>query len=160
MSGQEKKFPFDDLARSKGYSPEKLKGFVEKCRNVSHILKGKGKSGKPIFIKIDLKKIKNKKQSQDWLWLEFKNPKGNSGWLHGDADFVVFERTGDFIFVNRKELVAWCGSSQKIRYDLPFVGLAKRAKYRIYKRAGTKEEVTQVEVKELKKLKSFQIWEK
>lgn len=160
MSEQEKKFLFDEIAKSKGYSPQKLKGFVENCKNVSHLLKGKAKNGKLVKIRIDLKKIKNKKQNQDWLWLEFKNPKGNPGWLHGDADFIVFERTNDFIFVNRKELVSWCGSSQKIRYDLPFVGLAKRAKYRIYKRAGTKEEVTQVELKEIKKLKSFQLWNK
>jgi len=160
MPAQDKKFPFDDLAKSKGYSPEKLKSFTENWKNVSHLLKGKGKGGKPVIIKVDLKKIKNKKQNQDWLWLEFKNPKGNPGWLHGDADFIVFEREDDFVFVNRKELVEWCGSSQKIRYDLPFVGLAKRAKYRIYKRAGTKEEVTQVELKEMKKLKSFQLWKK
>ena len=160
MSSGDKKFPFDDLARSKGYSPEKVKGFVEKCKNVSHILKGKGAKDKPIIIKIDLKKIKNKKQNEDWLWLEFKNPKGNPGWMHGDAHFVVFERSEDFIFVNRKELVSWCGSSQKLRYDLPFVNLAKRAKYRIYRRAGTKEEVTQVELKELKKLESIKVWKK
>jgi len=160
MSDKKTKYPFDDLARAKGYSPEKLKGFTDECKNVSHILKGKGRGDKPVIIKVDLKKIKNRKQNEDWLWLEFKNSYGNPGWLHGDADFVVFERTNDFVFVNRGELVAWCGSAQKIRYDLPFVSLAKKAKYRIYRRPDTKEEVSQVEIKELKKLKSFQLWKK
>jgi len=160
MSHPKDKYPFDALAESKGYSPEKLRGFTDNCKNVSHLLKGKGKEEKPIVIKIDLKKIKNKKQNEDWLWLEFKNSYGNPGWLHGDAHFVVFERTEDFVFINRKELLSWCGSSQKLRYDLPFVNLAKRAKYRIYRRSGTKEEVSQVELKELKKLKSFKVWKK
>jgi len=160
MSHPKDKYPFDALAESKGYSPEKLRGFTDNCKNVSHLLKGKGKEEKPIVIKIDLKKIKNKKQNEDWLWLEFKNSYGNPGWLHGDAHFVVFERTEDFVFVNRKELISWCGSSSKIRYDLPFVSLAKQAKYRVYRRPNTKEEVCQVEIKELKKLKSFKVWKK
>mgnify|MGYP000138175060 FL=1 len=160
MSDTKNKYPFDALAESRGYSPEKLRGFTDNCKNVSHLLKGKGSEGKPIVIKIDLKKVKNKKQNEDWLWLEFKNSYGNPGWIHGDAHFVVFERTEDFVFVNRKELLSWCGSSQKLRYDLPFVNLAKRAKYRIYRRNDTKEEVTQVELKELKKLESFKVWKK
>lgn len=155
-----KNYPFDSLAESKGYSPQKLKGYTENCKNVSHILKGKGKEGGSVLLKIDLKKIKNKKQNEDWLWVEFKNALGNPGWVHGDAHFIVFERGADFIFINRKEFVSWCGSSRKIRYDLPFVSLAKRAKYRVYKREGTKEEVTQVDIKDLKKLKSFHIWKK
>jgi hypothetical protein len=159
-SNKNKKFPFDELAKKRGYAPEKLKSYRENCKNVSHILKGKNSKGEVAYIRIDLKKIKNKKLRLSIPWLEFKNPLGNPGWLHGDADFIVFERTDDFIFVNRKEVVSWCGSSQKIRYDLPFVSLAKRAKYSIYTRPDKKEELTQVELKEIKKLKSFQLWKK
>lgn len=158
MENQKEQLSFEDLAKAKGYSPKKARNM--KIPYVTHILKAKGKSGKPIEIKIDLKKIKNKKQSQDWLWVEFQNAEGKAGWIYGQADFVVFERTKDFIFVNRKEFLAWCSGSQKIRYDLPFVNLAKKAKYRIYKRAGMKEEITQILVDDIKNLKSFQIWKK
>lgn len=158
--GKKKQSPFEEIATKKGYSPERLKSHRDNCKNVSHILKAKSKKGNLLQLRVDLKKIKNKKQNEDWIWLEFKNGYGNPGWLHGDADFIIFERMDDFVVVNRKELVSWVGSSQKIRYDLPFVGLAKRAKYRIYRRPKTKEEVSQVELKELKKLKSFQIWKK
>ena len=109
---------------------------------------------------VDLKKIKNRKQDQAWLWIEFKNASGRQGWLYGDSHFVVFERKQDYIFINRKELLSWITSSNKIRYDLPFVGLAKRAKYRIYKRADKKDEITQIKVDDIKSLKSFQIWKK
>ena len=96
-SNKNKKFPFDELAKKRGYAPEKLKSYRENCKNVSHILKGKNSKGEATYIRIDLKKIKNKKQNEDWLWLEFKNPLGNPGWLHGDADFIVFERTDEKI---------------------------------------------------------------
>lgn len=158
MENQKDQLSFEDIAKAKGYSPKKARNM--NIPYVTHVLTGKAKSGKPVEIKIDLKKIKNKKQSQDWLWVEFQNAEGKSGWIYGQADFVVFERLKDFIFVNRKEFLGWCSGSQKIRYDLPFVSLAKRAKYRIYKRAGMKEEITQVLVDDIKSLKSFQIWEK
>jgi hypothetical protein len=151
---------FEELASQRGYTPRKRSREDQNCKNVSHILTGKGKEGKPIKVKVDLKKIKNRKQDQNWLWIEFKNASGRDGWIHGDAHFVVFERKEDFVFVNRKELLSWIGSSNKIRYDLPFVTLAKKAKYRIYKRAGEKDEITQIKVDDIKDLKSFQIWKK
>jgi len=43
---------------------------------------------------------------------------------------------------------------------LPFVNLAKKAKYKIYKRDGKKEEITQINAKDLQELKSYQLWEK
>lgn len=158
LPSKEQLISFEDLASERGYSPQKNRD--RKYYNVSHILTGKGKEGKPIELKFDLKKIKNKKQSQEWLWIEFKNSRGEKGWVHGDAHFVAFERQYDFIIVNRKELLEWLNSSKKIRYDLPFVNLAKRAKYKIYKRDGKKEEITQINAKDLKELKSYQLWEK
>lgn len=158
LPSKEQLISFEDLASERGYSPERNRD--RNYYNVSHILKGKGKEGKLIKLKFDVKKIKNKKQSQEWLWIEFKNSRGKKGWIHGDAHFVAFERQYDFIIVNRKELLEWLNSSKKIRYDLPFVNLAKKAKYKIYKRDGKKEEITQINAKDLEKLKSYQLWEK
>lgn len=156
LPSQEHSISFDDIAKLRGYSPKRAS--KNDYRNVTHILKGKGKEGKPIDLRFDVKKIKNKKQNQDWLWIEFKNADGEPGWIHGDSHFVVFERNYDFIVVNRKELLAMLSDGKKIRYDLPFVNLAKKAKYRIYKRGGKKEEITQIHVKDLKTLKSYNVW--
>jgi hypothetical protein len=157
---EKKNNPFEEIAEKKGYTPRKKKRKEPNCAFVTHILKGKKKNGEAINIKVDLKKVKNKKQDQDWLWIEFKNPEGKDGWLYGDAHFIVFERTNDFIFVNRKELLCWISASNKIRYDLPYVTLAKKAKYRIYKRKGGNEQISQIHVSDIKSLKSFQIWNK
>lgn len=158
LPSQEKLISFDDLASQRGYDPKRVRR--GDFNNVTHLLKAKGKGGKPIEIRFDVKKIKNKKQSQEWLWVEFKNSAGEDGWVHGDAHFVVFERKYDFIVVNRKELVTMLNNGKTVRYDLPFVNLAKRAKYRIYKRDGKKEEITQINIKDLQKLESYQLWEK
>ena len=158
LPSQEELISFEDIASQKGYSPKRCKR--NEHDNVSHLLKAKGKSGKPLEIRFDVKKIKNKKQSQEWLWIEFKNAQGKQGWVHGDAHFVAFERNYDFIVVNRKELLNFLNSGKKIRYDLPFVTLAKKAKYRIYKRPGKKEEITQIHIKDLKTFESFKIWKK
>ena len=156
LPSQEKLISFEDLASAKGYSPQRPNR--GDFKNVSHILKAKGSNGKPINLRFDVKKIKNLKQSQDWMWIEFKNSNGELGWVHGDSHFVVFERNLDFVVVNRKELLQMLSSGKKVRYDLPFVNLAKKAKYRIYKRAGKKEEITQINIKDIKDLESCQIW--
>ena len=90
LPSQEQKISFEDLAESRGYSPKRTRR--HDFNNVTHLLKAKGKNGKPLEIRFDVKKIKNKKQSQEWLWIEFKNAKGEDGWIHGDAHFVAFER--------------------------------------------------------------------
>jgi hypothetical protein len=156
LPSQEDSISFEDIAALRGYSPERCR--QKEYKNVSHILKGKGSQGQPIDLRFDVKKIKNRKQSQEWIWIEFKNAHGEPGWVHGHAHFVAFERNYDFIVVNRKELLTMLSDGRKIRYDLPFVNLAKKAKYRIYKRAGKSEEITQINIKDLKQLKSFQLW--
>tara|TARA_B000000475_G_C15969701_1_gene436526 strand:- start:44 stop:529 length:486 start_codon:yes stop_codon:yes gene_type:complete len=151
---------FEEIAERKGYSPEKIKRKEKNHKDVSHFLKAKGKDGKPLILRFEVKPQKNKKRDQDWLWIEFRNARGSPGWIHGQSHFIAFEREKDFIILNRKELLSWIGSCGKIRYDLPFVGLAKLAKYRIYRRKGHKEEITQINLEDLSKLKSLQIWEK
>lgn len=158
LPSQEESISFEGIAKIKGYSPKKSRR--DEYKDVSHILKAKGQDGKALDLRFDLKKRKNKKQSEEWIWVEFKNSKGQPGWLHGNAHFIAFERELDFLIVNRKELVDFLGSCKKIRYDLPFVSLAKKAKYKIYKRPGKKEEITQINFIDLSGLKSFKIWKK
>lgn len=158
LPSQEEKISFEEIAERKGYSP--ARSARKRFKDVSHILKAKGQYGKPIDLRFDLKKRKNKKQSEEWIWVEFKNSKGEPGWLHGHSHFIAFERQFDFIIVNRRELLDFLGSCKKIRYDLPFVTLAKKAKYKIYKRPGKKEEITQINIKDLESLESFKIWNK
>ena len=59
---------------------------------------------------VDVKGMKKLNRSDDspqdeWLFLEFKNVRGDNGWLYGKADFIAFEMKDKFTFINRKLLV-------------------------------------------------------
>ena len=156
---------FAELAKERGYLPRKATRSENMFKHVDYFLTGASKKGKKIEIKVDVKarkktSRKDSKYNDEWVWIEFKNVQGKDGWVHGDADFIVFEREDDFIFVNRQELVDWLGSCKKIRYDLPFVKLAKLAKYKIYQRRGRKDEITQIKMSDILKLKSAKKWSK
>ena len=77
--------PFEVIASSRAILPRKKNRDDAPCKDVSHILTGKSKDGKPISIKVDVKKNKNKKKFEEWIWIEFKNSKGKPGWIHGDS---------------------------------------------------------------------------
>ena len=49
LPSQEKLISFEDIASQKGYSPKRC--FKNEYDNVSHLLKAKGKNGKPIEIR-------------------------------------------------------------------------------------------------------------
>ena len=162
---------FVALATKRGYSPRKTSKQDDMRKHVDYVLKAKGKSGKPVELGVDVKAMKRiqrrvvkggelAKVQDEWHWIELKNVQGKHGWVYGEAHFIAFERENDFILVNRQELVDWLGSSKKIRYDLPFVTLAKLAKYKIYQRKGRRDEITQIRTEDLLSLKSAKIWKK
>ena len=156
---------FEEIAKEKGYLPRRSTRAENIFKHVDYFLTGKSKKGKKVEIKVDVKARKktsrrDKKYDDEWTWLEFKNVQGKRGWLYGDADFIVFERSEDFVFVNRQELVDFCSSGKKIRYDLPFVNLAKLAKYKIYQRSGRRDEITQIKMSDILNLESAKIWSK
>ena len=163
--GEKAEVTFVDLAKKRGYLPKKATRSENMFAHVDWILTGKSKKGKKVEIKVDVKARKktsrrDNKYNDEWQWIEFKNVQGKEGWLFGDADFIVFEREEDFVLVNRKELVNWLGACKKIRYDLPFVSLAKLAKYKIYQRRGRRDEITQIKTEDILSLESAQVWKK
>lgn len=62
-----------------------------------------GKSGR--VVSFDVKAFKGQAE-RGYILLEFKNVKGNKGWLYGKADMIAFQQgDGRFLCVNRDELV-------------------------------------------------------
>ena len=62
--------------------------------------------------------------------------------------------------MNRSELADFLQRTNVARFDLPFVNEPWRAKYRIFRRANTKETLTQIKTSDLLDLKSAQVWKK
>lgn len=132
---------------------------AQKSRHIDYIMIGLNKNKTSYSVSLDLK-FRHPKGSDKWQWVEFKNLQGKPGWLYQEADFVVFERKKDFLFVNRKNLVTWINETSKIRHDLPKVDNSWEAKYRLYSRPNKKESITQVRAQDLLEITGTQIWEK
>ena len=104
-------------------------------------------------LKFDVKGIKKIRRfdgeyQDDLAWVEFKNVRGNGGWVCGKADYIAFERFKEWLLVNREELLQF--AVRKIQ-DL---GRPKgRAPYHIFNRPTRKDELTLVPFEDMEKLK-------
>ena len=148
---------FQDLAKQKGYRPKRATTSLKK-ENVQFIFQTP--SQKDIEVDIKTKKRFKNKSFDKWIWIEFANKYGRKGWLYGRAKFIAFETADSFILVNRSELADFLQRTNVARFDLPFVNEPWRAKYRIFRRANTKETLTQIKTSDLLDLKSAQVWKK
>mgnify|MGYP000852052085 CR=1 FL=1 len=148
---------FIDLAKKRGYVVHRP-SFNEKNNNIDLILEGQV-NGKPKKVTVDIKK-RNSKNANQWTWIEYENSKGGQGWIYGSAQFIVFETPKNFIFVNRKKLFNWLSSSQMVRWDLPYVASPWLAKYRLFRRNGSLETITQIKIDDILNIEDVQVWSK
>lgn len=148
---------FKDLASQKGYKILKP-SYSQRKNNIDVLLEGQIK-GRPTVVSVDIKK-QNGKNASKWVYIEYENSKGGKGWLYGGAEFVVFEAKKEFIFIPRKKLIDWLSSSQVVRWDLPYVDKPWNSKYRLFRRSGTQETITQIQIKDLMQISGCQVWGK
>ena len=79
-----------------------------------------------------------------YTWVEFKNVRGDDGWLYGKADKIVFEQSDSFWLVDRKSLLAYClDRVLKIHVDN-----SRDAAYRYYTRKGRKDLLSRIVLKD------------
>ena len=149
------KTKFSDIAKSKGYKVLNP-SFNERKNNIDTKLEGHINQ-KPTVISVDIKK-KNGKKNSEWVYIEFKNSKGGEGWVNKGAQFISFETAKGFILVPRKQLVSYLSSSQIVRWDLPYVDKPWFCKYRLFRRPGTVETITQIQIKDLLNVEGSQEW--
>ena len=103
---------------------------------------------------------KDDNYSDDLTWIEFKNVRGNDGWLYGKADKIVFEREKDFVLVNRLPLQNFCEQT----VSEVFVDESKEAIYKRYQRPSRKDVISLVRLDdilhELYTTEDINIWKK
>jgi len=92
----------------------------------------------------------------DEIWCEFKNVRGNPGWMYGNAHIIAFDipEEGGFAVVDRQELAFWC---EKNVID-EFVTDKKYAYRRKYQRKDREDVITKVNLHDLKCLESYRVW--
>jgi len=92
----------------------------------------------------------------DEIWVEFRNVRGDLGWLLGEAKWIAFEmpEVNGFIRVERKDLYLWCRKNIDFK---DYVLLKEDAYRRIYQRIGRQDKISKLTIKDLQDLKSYTV---
>ena len=111
---------------------------------------------------VDIKARKKTRRSDDnaqddWIWIEFQNVRGNTGWLYGEADYIAFETQDNFVIVKKDSLIKYVEGAVDMGKSVKYSG---EAKYKTYRRAGRNDLLTMVELSEIKNNCEYSIWEK
>ena len=111
---------------------------------------------------VDIKARKKTRRSDDnaqddWIWIEFQNVRGNTGWLYGEADYIAFETQDNFVIVKKDSLIEYVEGAVDMGKSVKYSG---EAKYKTYRRAGRNDLLTMVELSEIKNNCEHSIWEK
>jgi hypothetical protein len=93
----------------------------------------------------------------DEIWVEFKNVRGNPGWMYGGATIIAFDmpEEGGFSIVDRQELALFCEkhvSDEQVRNK-------KDAYLKKYTRKDREDVITRLNLRDIKTLQSYRVWE-
>ncbi len=93
----------------------------------------------------------------DEIWCEFKNVRGDDGWLYGGATIIAFDmpEEGGFSIVNRDELAFFC--EKHVRDER--VDNKKDAYLKKYTRRDRQDVISMLKLHDLKSLMSYRVWE-
>lgn len=148
---------FEYLAKQKNLNPIKA-NVKQQISHVDFILTVKNGSKYLVDVKARKKSSRTDcKVSDELVWIEFKNVSGNKGWLYGAADYIAFERENDFVIVSRKNLVTLC--ERLVNNNLK-TSTSKDALYKMYSRAGRKDEISMIKMQDILNNIKTTIWKK
>ena len=89
------------------------------------------------------------------IWVEFKNVRGDKGWLFGDAEWIAFDmpEVCGFVVVDRVDLKDWC------RDNIDFSALVDKADAyrRCYSRKDREDLITKLVLGDLQELDSYRV---
>lgn len=153
--GLEAESRFFDLAEKRGFSVKKLnKSSDDYKKHIDCFLVGKD-STKSVDIKSLKRSSRSDENTNDFkIWLEFRNVRGDAGWMNGEADLIAFESVDGFNLFDRKELLTWCIKNINFKEK---VNNPRQAYLKSYTRDGRKDVITFVMLKDIENLIKFKI---
>ena len=92
----------------------------------------------------------------DEIWCEFKNVRGEKGWMYGGASIIAFDmpEEGGFSVVNRAELKDYCEKN----VTEEFVDHKSKAYKKMYSRKDRDDVITKLKLDDLKSMPSYRVW--
>ena len=93
----------------------------------------------------------------DEIWVEFKNVRGDKGWLYGGASIIAFDmpEEGGFSIVDREELAFFC--EKHVRNES--VSNKAEAYLKRYTRKDRQDVISILKLHDIKSLMSYRVWE-
>lgn len=146
--GSEAHNKFKQLAKRKGFKVDDSSKEQDIFEHIDLFLTKEDKT-----YSFDIKAMKKinryDSSSQDkMIYVEFKNVRGNAGWLYGKAQFIVFETTSTFEIVHRESLAKYC---EQVVNKKQRVARANEALYKVYTRDGRKDLISLIELGKIPK---------
>lgn len=147
---------FDTEAIRRGYSVKTIEGIENYTK---HIDKQIWNIQRDEFFNVQVKALKKVSRgdtvlTNNYVWIEFQNVAGYSGWIYGEFDIIAFERLIDFIIVTREDLIELC--ERLINFD-DIVIYSSQAMYKIYTRQGRRDKISLIRMSDLETL-NHTIW--
>lgn len=110
--------------------------------------------------KVDVKTHKrvnnsDKDVSNEYVWVELMNVRGNKGWIDGEATHIGFSLTTHYILVDRVKLRALVKS--KIKSNRWTYKDSKPEPYKIYRRKGLEDKVVLVPIEDILRVKHYNL---
>jgi hypothetical protein len=154
--GQNAESRFAGLAIKHGWTISPASGRDNINEHYDYLMRKDGRA-----FKVEVKSLKrvNRRdvRTQDqYVWIELRNVRGESGWLYGSADLIAFEMTQAFRIVGRTELVDLV---EKLVDFKARVGSSKEALYKLYSRKGRPDLLTIIKSEDLLNI-TYKEWKK
>ena len=151
--GYQAETSFRKLAESKGYAVS----VASSKQNIKEHWDLEIQTAEDCY-KVDVKAAKRNHRrdtnvQNQFLWVEFRNVRGECGWLYGKADLIAFEIDNEFWLVKRTALV---DLANKLVDNSQLVTNANEALYRIYTRHGRHDQISKIKTTDLNPI----IWQK
>jgi hypothetical protein len=103
-----------------------------------------------VNFKVDVKSMKD----PNTVWIEFKNVRGDDGWLYGEATHFAFERHSCFLVVEKSNLISLVDSKVDMQ---TVVDKAEDCLYKVYSRPNRKDLLTKLRPTDLTLIPYFLI---
>lgn len=145
---------FAHLADERGYDVEESTVSEDRKDHIDFYLTMNG-----VRRSVDVKARKNvgRYSGDEYTWIELLNVNGHTGSLYGKADIIAFERSRDFILVERSGFAQWVTS----RVDMDaVVESGGDALYKCYHRQGDKSILTIIRFDDIPLRVSKKYWKK
>jgi len=154
--GQKAEDLFVEVCWKKGYQATKSSKEKDIYDHIDYYVKNKTGDIKAFDVKSRKRASRgDSKFNDDWIWIEFKNVRGNKGWIKGKADFIAFELENAFLVVGRADLREFC--KKRIKDTKTRVHKPWEARYKLYTRRGRKDVLTQIKTQDIKD--NLKTWE-